>query len=293
MPALPHAAVSGGKNVRNHVRHGSEAVKDKFAGSSAEYLWRRLDGLEFVNRGLIFAATLLLCFFPFFIIVNALLGRSAVTGLSRHLGLDSQAAADLDHLLASSVRTSDAVSGFAWVFFILSGIAAAMAVQELYERAFDLDRRGMKDVGRQVLWLAFLVACGTFSDWAGPRLEHSGGPVAFVIAALIALTAFWWVTMRLLLGGRVAWRRLLPAAIATAVFWAGMELVFSFTFSGMVVSDNQKYGPIGVVFSLMSWLIAIGVVLILGAVVGVVWQDRNLGFGKALAKLQRRPRPRT
>jgi membrane protein len=50
-----------------------------------------------------------------------------------------------------------------------------------------------------------------------------------------------------------------------------------------VISDNQKYGAIGVVFALMSWLIAIGVVIILGAIVGVVWQERrrDRNYGRA------------
>jgi membrane protein len=37
----------------------------------------------------------------------------------------------------------------------------------------------------------------------------------------------------------------------------------------------------------MSWLIAIGVVIILGAVAGIVWQERNLSFAAALKKLRR------
>ena len=74
---------------------------------------------------------------------------------------------------------------------------------------------------------------------------------------------------------------LLPSAVATALFWVGMEFVFSFIFSGTVISDDKKYGPIGVVFALMSWLIAIGVVIILGAVVGLVWRERDLSFSRA------------
>jgi uncharacterized BrkB/YihY/UPF0761 family membrane protein len=42
-----------------------------------------------------------------------------------------------------------------------------------------------------------------------------------------------------------------------------------------VVSNENKYGPIGVVFALMSYLIAVGVVIILGAVVGMVWNERR------------------
>jgi membrane protein len=59
------------------------------------------------------------------------------------------------------------------------------------------------------------------------------------------------------------------------VFYLGMDAVFALAFSGMVTSNDQKYGPIGIVFSLMSYLIAIGVVVILGAVTGLVWQERR------------------
>jgi membrane protein len=67
-----------------------------------------------------------------------------------------------------------------------------------------------------------------------------------------------------------------------------MEVVFSIIFSSTVISDDKKYGSIGVVFALMSWLIAIGVVIILGAVAGVVWRERSLSFSAGLRKLRRR-----
>ena len=55
----------------------------------------------------------------------------------------------------------------------------------------------------------------------------------------------------------------------------------------MVISNDRKYGPVGVVFALMSFFIAIGVVIILGAVVGIAWQDRGLSFRAAFRKLRR------
>jgi membrane protein len=54
-----------------------------------------------------------------------------------------------------------------------------------------------------------------------------------------------------------------------------------------VISNDKKYGPIGVIFALLSYLIAIGVVVILGAVVGLVWQERGLSFAAVLRKLRR------
>ncbi len=283
----PGVAANGRRGVRHRVRHGTEVAKGKYAGSSAEHLWRRLDSMDFINRGMLFAATLLLCLFPFLIIANALAGRSAATGLARHLGLNKQAAADVGHLFTSSAATSATITGTAWVFFILGGVAVAAAIQELYERAFELDRRGFKDMLRGLIWLAVLVGCSALAGWAGPALRGAGGPVLLAVIGLVVLTGFWWFTMWFLLAGRISWRALFPSAVATAVCWVGMEAVFSVIFSGMVTSDDQKYGPIGDVFALMSWLIAIGVVIILGAVAGIVWQERNLSFKAAVKKLRR------
>ena len=289
----PGGAANGGRGVRGRVRHGTEVAKGKYAGSAAEHLWRRLDAMDFINRGLLFAATLLLCLFPFLIIANALAGQSAATGLARHLGLNQQAAADVGGLFTTSAATSSAVTGTAWVFFILGGIAAATAIQGLYETAFELEPRGARDMLRRLIWLAVLVGCSALAGWAGPWLRGAGGPVLLAVTGLAVLTGFWWFTMWFLLAGRISWRNLFPAAIATAVFWVSMEAVFSVVFSGTVISDDKKYGPIGVVFALMSWLIAIGVVIILGAVAGIVWQERNMSFRAALKKLRRdRSEPR-
>ena len=54
----------------------------------------------------------------------------------------------------------------------------------------------------------------------------------------------------------------------------------------MVASDNNEYGPAGVVFVLMSLLIVLGVVIIVGAVVGLLWQ-RGLWFRTAVSKVRR------
>jgi membrane protein len=262
----------GGQRVRRAAKWG----KTKYAGSVAEDLWRRLDAMDFINQGMLFAATLLLCFFPFLITVSALAGRPVVNTLARSTGLNGQAAADVGRLFAPSAATVSAVVGSAsMVFFVLGGIAAATALQEIYERAFELPHRGMKDIPRRLAWLAVLIGASLLTGRAAPALRHAGGPVLLAAAGLVWATGFWWLTMRILLAGRISWRTLFPAACATGVLYVAMEVVFSLVFSAMVISNEKKYGPIGVIFALLSYLIAIGVVVILGAVVGLVWQERS------------------
>ncbi|GAA4983113.1 hypothetical protein GCM10025734_04850 [Kitasatospora paranensis] len=113
------------------------------------------------------------------------------------------------------------------------------------------------------------------------------------VIGLIGFTLYWWVTMWVLLAGRMSWRSLLPSACATGVYYLGMGVVFSFVASGMVRSNSEEYGPIGVVFVLMSWLIGLGVVIILGAVTGTVWRDREMSLAGAVRRMLRRTRPRT
>ena len=267
---------TGNRPGVRRVRQATEWGQKKYAGSVAEDLRRRLAAMDVINQGMLFAATLLLCLFPFLIVVSALAGLPMVNTLTRYTGLNSQAAADAGHLFASSAATASAVVGTAsMVLFVLGGIAAAAALQQIYERAFDLPHRGMKDIPRQLAWLAVLIGTSLLTGWAGPGLRHAGGPALFAAAGLVWSTGFWWLTMRTLLARRVPWRALFPAACATGVLYVAMEVFFSLFFSAMVISDANRYGPIGVIFALLSYLIAIGVVVILGAAAGLVWQDRS------------------
>ena len=201
-----------------------------------------------------------------------------VTTLARDTGLNGTAAADVGHLFASPAATASAVVGTAsMVFFVLGGIAAATALQQIYERAFDVPHQGMKDIPRRLAWLAVLIGTSLMAGWARPGLRYAGGPVLLAAAGLVLATGFWWLTMRILLPGRIAGRDLISSACATGVLYVAMEAVFSLVFSAMVISNEKKYGPIGIIFALLSYLIAIGVVVILGAVVGLVWQERSSG----------------
>ncbi len=270
------------------IRHGIKASEERYSGSAAEDLWHRLDALDFMNQAMIITGTLLLCALPFLLATAGLAGVSAENSLARRLGLNQQAAADFSHLFTSSGATSAPVTGITFALLVLFGLAGVSVVQELYLRAFGLDPRGMRDLFRRLISLGLFVGWLFLSGLVGPSVR-AGGPVLYGIVILVAFTGFWWFSMRFLLAGRIPWRRLFPSAVATGLCWLGMVAVFSATFSGMVISSYNRYGPIGVVFDIMSVLLAIGVVIILGAVVGIMWRERGLSFRAAFSK-SRRPR---
>ncbi|MDI2124991.1 YhjD/YihY/BrkB family envelope integrity protein [Yinghuangia seranimata] len=285
-PSADRAPQAGESAESGRVRRAAAWAKRKYAGSWAEHLWGQLDAVDFINRSMLLAATLLLCAVPFLLVLVALEGRSAASGLSRRMGLNKEAADDVGQLFTTSADTSAAVTGLSWAFFILAGIGAATAVQQVYQRVFDVQPRRTRDRLGALAWLALLVGVLSLAGWVMPGL-HASVPVLFWIVSLVLVTAFWWCGMWLLLAGGLGWRRLLPCAVATGACWTGMQAVFSVIFSGMITEYDRKYGSIGVVFAFMSFFIAIGVVLILGAALGLVWQERGLSFRAAVAKMRR------
>jgi membrane protein len=249
-------------------------ISDRLSGAAVGHVWQRLNAMDFMNRAMLFGAVLFLCFVPFLLIVEDLAGRSAATRLIKHFGLTG-AAADATSAVFTSPATTSGITGLSSVLFVFGGLAAAGAIQELYERAFDLETRGIKDTPRRLVWLAILLGSAALTAWAGPTVHTAGGPALLAVLALVAVTGFWWFTMWLLLAGRIRWRALFPSALATALCWLGLSVVFNLTMSGTITSNYKKYGDIGVVLAFMSYLIAVGVVIILGAIIGLVWRLRR------------------
>jgi membrane protein len=91
----------------------------------------------------------------------------------------------------------------------------------------------------------------------------------------VATFAFFWWSMHFLLAGNAPWVRLWFPAAVTAGFWLALEGFGALYFSSTITSDSRVYGTIGVVFSLLTWFIAIAAVILIGAVSGEVWQKRR------------------
>jgi len=238
-------------------------------------LVRRLQAADVVNGGTLFAAALLLCFVPFMLVIESLFGRNHVAVFSSRFGLTDQAARALALVFTSPGSTAAAVTGLSWVFVILGGIAAPAALQNVYERVFEVEGRGFRHTPQRLIWLAAALGLTLATDWVQPWLNTIGGSALVGLSSLLAGTAFSWFSMWLLLGGRLAWRELFPSALATGICWLGLVLAFRLTLSGTITSSYTKYGTIGVVFVIMSLFIAIGVVIVLGALLGVAWRERR------------------
>jgi membrane protein len=197
--------------------------------------------------------------------------------IARHLGLNQQGSLIISRLFRSSAASFNFAIFLSLVFSLIGTLLVAKSVQTIYERAFDKPHeRGLNNLLRCFVWVGSVAGLMFIEASIGKPLGGgSAGPLTLGLFDFLTLTLFFWWTIHFLLRGREPWRQIRPAAISTALFWLGLGVFASFYFSSTVISDNRLYGTIGVVFSLMTWFIAIGAVLALGAVVGAVWQNRR------------------
>jgi membrane protein len=251
-------------------------VGGRLRGSVVYEAGRKLNALDFANQAMLLGAGLLVSALPFFILLSAFASTRVDDDIARHLGLDRRASTIVTHLITAAPARLNVATATSLLFVLAGTLAVASSLQQIYEKVFGQAHRGMRDLPRLLIWIAVL--CGVLASESlvgRPVRNAPGGAELIEIVTFAVLTPFFWWTMHFLLAGRVPWRRLLPSAIATGVFFGLLGVFSSFYFSATIISDSNTYGAIGAVFGILTWLIAIGAVIIIGAVTGAVWYDRS------------------
>ncbi|HXY84655.1 MAG TPA: YhjD/YihY/BrkB family envelope integrity protein [Gaiellaceae bacterium] len=256
-----------------------EAVRERWArveASAAGKYWSHLSAVDFMNSSFAFAALAVLCAFPFLAIVLGATGGDVRQAIVARMGLNTQATRDVDAFISAGNRAVATLTVFGGAVLVLGAIGMASTLQTWYQRIYD--QPPMKGVFRQLPYqVAGVVA---FSAYIGGEVlifhavrAAGGGRVLIWALTFVFATLFWWCSAYFLLFSRVAWRKLLPAGVATGALITGLGIFSSFVFSSEIVSGQQSYGAAGVALGLISYLVGFGVCLHLGAVFGRMWID--------------------
>jgi membrane protein len=248
----------------------------RYQGSSAEDFVKALGAVDFGNQIIIFGACLLLSVLPLIIVLSTYASHRIQDDIARHLGLSAQGTRVVDGLFKASASSFNLAVLVGLVLSFAGTLAVGRSVEMIYERAFD-HRPLPRGEGwlRCTVWVVVISGALIADGAIDKTLRNDAGPVVFGLVEFVLFTLFFWWSIHFLLAGRESWRAVRPAAIATAFFWVGLGVFAAFYFSTTIVDDSKTYGTIGVTFTLVTWFIAIGAVIDLGAVVGAVWQKRR------------------
>jgi membrane protein len=255
-------------------------TKERIDASRVGHVQRRFVQVDVANQAVILAALALSLLVPVLVTLAALVPLGAADSLpavaGRRLGLSPAAVEDLQSLFPSpaAVRGSSTVIGT--LFTLLSAYAWPTALQRGYEIAWGVTSRGWRGLWRPLVWLTAFVAAGALllvlpqsgldDPWRTLLLLVLWTPIIFVWS--------WW-TQHFLLRGAVGWRSLVPGALAMTVGLVGLRALAAVWLSDAISSNYASYGPLGIVFMLLTWLVALSVVMLGGPVLGVALHERR------------------
>ncbi|GJF35209.1 hypothetical protein KNE206_79090 [Kitasatospora sp. NE20-6] len=213
--------------------------------------------------------------------------EGVVSALREQLGLQGEAGKQVGELMSAGDgdATAQSFGAIGALVTLLSATALSRALQRVCERCWELPRAsGRITAWRWLLWLAVwmvsLVLQHPLYDGfgAGPWL---GLPLAFAVETLL-----WWWTQHLLLAGRVGWRQLAPGALLCGVAVVGTGVAASVYLPRAVAQSVSRFGPYGVVFTMLSWLIVTFTAVTLAIALGRVVSEepevaRRFGTGRS------------
>ncbi|WP_327655933.1 YhjD/YihY/BrkB family envelope integrity protein [Streptomyces sp. NBC_00483] len=186
------------------------------------------------------------------------------------IGLSDGSLAEVRQVYGVNDSTTRDTSGAVGVLVTLvSATACSRALQRVCERSWQLPPAGLRVVAWRWavwlgVWLTAVLAQGVLRDGFGVG-AWLGIPLSYVTSVLL-----WWWTQHLLLGSRVAWLPLLPGAVLTGIGVVTLSWASHLYMPRVLNRSLAQFGPFGLVFTLLSWLIVLFTVVCAGISVGYV-----------------------
>jgi membrane protein len=202
-------------------------VIHRVSASTPGQFWSRLNAVDFMNSSMQFAALGVLCFFPLFIVAFTGVGQDGRLALIERLGLDKQAAKDLNSLISPGTHAVATLGVVGGAVVVLGAVGVASTLQTWYQRVYDLPpaKRWLRQMTDRLLWLASVLFYLGLQGFVGRELGHTAARVpVYAVTFVIAVAFFCW-TVHVMLCGRIGWRQSFPAGLATGICATGLSVV--------------------------------------------------------------------
>ena len=190
---------------------------------------------------------------------------------------------------AESSRKAASVVGLAGLLW--SGLGVVNALQYAWNTAWQVPGRGLRDKAVGIGWLAGggVLFVGSFAVSAASQLLPWFLEPVGILIGLATGVGLWLWTAHTLPNRKVGWRALIPGALLGAIGFEILKVLASFVVPRIVASSSDLYGPVGVVFAVLAWLLLFGRLVVYAAVIEVVIWERRHGTVQLTIEAPARP----
>jgi membrane protein len=228
-------------------------------------------GIQGVDRAMAVAALAFSALIPLLIVYSAVVprpdGEDFADSLVDRFDLEGSAAESVRQAFTAPASVEDSLNVVGILLTIIAALSFTRALQRMYEQAYVLPARGMRGTSSGLVWLGFVAVFASVRPFVS-ELFDSGA--ASVVVAIVLSGTLWTLTPYLLLGRRMDWHALIPGAALAGFGMTALVASSIVWFPPTIESSAEQYGVIGVAFSLLSWLVSAGFVIVIAACGGAV-----------------------
>jgi membrane protein len=241
---------------------------------------RRFVDVEGAQLATILSAQAFTSLIPF-MVVSAAAGPGEddlADRIIERFGLEGSSARSVEALFNDAGQVESAVTWVGIVILVLSALSFTRALQRTFERSYGVEPGDWREGWRGLAWLAAFALWLVVSSPLREALSDVAG-LAFAILVSVAMGFVVWLGTPVILLG-LPWRRLVPGAIVSAVLGSLLGAASAVYVPVLLTWSANRYGLIGIAFTLQSWLLTAAFVIVIGAVVGAVasehrWADER------------------
>ena len=230
---------------------------------------RRFQTLEGFDRAIALASLTFSALIPLGIVVSgAVSDHSIGDHLVDRFGLEGNGATAVKDLFDTGEDLASGFSVFSFFLLLVTILSFSRALQRLFERTWELPPLSVRNTKNGLIWISGLVVYVVVTGLV--RANYNAGVVEVLTGAVLAgLTVGFALWSGVILSNRrVTKRELLPAAVLVATVGFLLAIGGDIWVPRLFNSYASRYGAVGAVFALISWLFVLMVGLVAAVAVG-------------------------
>jgi membrane protein len=230
---------------------------------------RRFQAVEGFDRAIALSSLFFSAIIPLGIVMSGVLSDHDIgSQLVDRFELEGKGATAVADLFDTEDELTSGFSLFSAFLLLITILSFSRAVQRLFERTWELPPLSVRNTKNGVIWVAGLVVYTTVAGVARTQAEDGILQVVWGALLVAAGLAFVLWTGVLLTNRRVSMHELLPAAILIVALAAVLGVAGDIYVPRLFNSYASRYGAVGAVFALISWLFVLMVALVSATAVG-------------------------
>jgi membrane protein len=230
---------------------------------------RRFQALEGFDRAIALASLTFSALIPLGIVVSGALSDHDIGDhLVERFGLEGQGARAVTQLFDTGEDLASGFSIFSFFLLLVTILSFSRALQRLFERTWELPPLSVRNSKNGLIWISGLVVYAVITG--SVRANYNAGVLELLTGAVLAFLSVAFVVWSgvLLSNRRITRRELLPAAILVAAVAALLAIGGDIYVPRLFNSYADRYGAVGAVFALISWLFVLMVGLVSAVAIG-------------------------